>query len=88
MVESKLRDVHYEVKLGDGRLVKRHINHIQPCTATCTDAPETQQDEDNINQIYIPSSSGSTSLIASLNELSTQELPRNQQLPRFSQKLR
>ena len=76
-------------KLDDGRLVKRHIDHIQPCTSTSipTDAPETQQDEDMFNQIDIPSSSNPTSPTTPLNKSSTQEVPINQELPRRFQRI-
>ena len=38
VIKLRPSGVHYDVKLEDGRLVKRHINHIQPRTST--DVPE------------------------------------------------
>ena len=86
VIESKLRSVHYDVKLEDGRLVKRHIDHIQPRSST--DVPEEQQDEDIFDQIDIPPSSDSTSPTAPLSEASTQEVPRNPEPPRCSKRIR
>ena len=86
VIESRPRGVHYDVKLDDGRLVKGHINHIQPRTST--DVPEEQQDEDMFDQIDIPPSSDSTSPTALLSEASTQEVPRKPEPPRRSQRIR
>ena len=86
MIELRPRCVHYDVKLEDGRLVKRHIDHIQPRTST--DVPEEQQDEDIFDQIDIPPSSDSTSPTTPLSEASTQKVPRNPEPPRRSQRIR
>ena len=88
VIESRRGSVHYEMKMEDGKLVKRHIDHIQPRTSTPTDVPEKQQDEDIFDQIDIPSSSNSTSPTTQPNEPSAQEVARNQEPPRRSERIR
>ena len=50
MVEERQGTVHYDVRLEDGRQVKRHIDHMQPRTAMITDTAEESQ-EDTLEQI-------------------------------------
>ena len=63
MVEERHGTVHYDVRLEDGRLVKRHIDHMQPRTATSRDTAEESQ-EDTLEQIDIPSQPTPTPLPA------------------------
>ena len=50
MVEERQGTVHYDVRLEDGRQVKRHIDHMQPRTTMITDTAEESQ-EDTLEQI-------------------------------------
>ena len=38
-------NVHYDVRLDDQRIVRRHIEHIQPRVATHIEVPQQQQSE-------------------------------------------
>ena len=77
------------MKLENGRLVKRHIDQIQPRISTPIDVPENQLDEDTFDQIDIPSFSNSIppTTTTQPNEPSTQEVRRDQELPRRSKRI-
>ena len=89
VIESRQGSVHYGVKLENGRLVKRHIDQIQPRISTPIDVPENQLDEDTFDQIDIPSFSNSIppTTTTQPNEPSTQEVRRDQELPRRSKRI-
>ena len=58
MIESKQGIVHYEVRLEDGRLVKRHIDHVQPRYSA---SPTIQQQEEIPHAADVPSPPETTS---------------------------
>ena len=84
MVEERQGTVHYDVRLEDGRLVKRHVDHMQTRTATSRDTAE----EDTLEQIDIPSQPTPTPLPVQPDQPPVQELPRDQEPPRRSARLR
>ena len=58
MIELKQGIVHYEVRLEDGRLVMRHIDHVQPCysaSLTIQQQEETPDTADVPSPLEIPS---------------------------------
>ena len=65
-ITVKNGSVHYEVRLEDERLVRRHIDHIQPRASMPTESPVSKQVEDGILEpLDIPFPSTSTSVTSS-----------------------
>lgn len=77
--------VHYEVRLEDERLVRRHIDHIQPRASMPTESPVSKQVEDGILEpLDIPFPSTSTSVTSPPEEPITPEDAIDQRQPRRS----
>ena len=83
MIESKQGFVHYEVRLEDGRLVKRHIDHVQPRYSA---SPIIQQQEETPHAADVPSPPEVTS--PQSDESRDQQEPRLAGLPKRSPRIR
>ena len=76
-IELKQGNVHYELRLNDGGLIKRHIDHIRPFTSMSIETQEKQLEEGTLDPIDIPCPSEFTAPLAPLDKLAAQQSPRN-----------
>ena len=77
--------VHYELRLEDERLVRRHFDHIQPRASMPTESPVSKQVGDRILEpLDIPFPSTSTSVTSPPEESITLEDAIDQRQPRQS----
>ena len=75
-IELKQGNVH-DVRLKDGRLIKRHIDRIRPCTSMSIETLKQQQEEGTLDPIDIPCPSELTAPLALFDEPVAQQSPRN-----------
>ena len=87
-IELKQGNVHYEVRLKDGRLIKRHIDHIRPSTSGSIETLEQQLEKETLDPIDIPCPSELTAPLSPLDEPAAQQSPRNRELPGRSTRTR
>ena len=68
-------NVHYDVKLDDQRIVRKHIEHVQPRITTHVEVPQQQQSEEELSDsLEVPCSHDLTPTSSQLEEPTTPDV--------------